>query len=204
MIKVMIADDEPFIRQGLKILINWEQYGFTVCAEASNGKEALELMDSMSIDLIITDIKMPNMSGIELIEYTWDHISKQIRFIILSGFYEFEYARKAIKYGVVDYVLKPVQKEELIRALENYKEQHYKRIADRKKLENSDKLEFDRCLSYLISDKYDKDNLDYVKSFTSDYSDIRYISIEYDPSEDDFKALQAETKMKARNHLYDF
>ena len=120
MIKVMIADDEPFIRQGLKILINWEQYGFEICGEAANGKEALELMEREEYDLVITDIKMPGMNGLELIEHTWEKVSRHTRFIILSGFYEFEYARKAIKYGVVDYVLKPVQMEELIRALENY------------------------------------------------------------------------------------
>ena len=125
MIKVMIVDDEPYIRQGLRILIGWEQYGFEVCAEAANGKEAIELLKQKKIDLIVTDIKMPEMNGVELIEHTWEHVSKQIRFIILSGFYEFEYAKKAIKYGVVDYVLKPVQKEELIKVLESYKEQYF-------------------------------------------------------------------------------
>ncbi len=77
MIKVMIADDEPFIRQGLKILIDWEQYGFKICGEASNGKEAVELMKENDYDLIITDIKMPLMDGLELIEYTRMHISKK-------------------------------------------------------------------------------------------------------------------------------
>jgi two-component system response regulator YesN len=203
MIKVMIADDEPFIRQGLKILINWEQYGFEVCGEAANGKEALELMKEKEFDLIITDIKMPNMSGLELIEYTWEQVSKHTRFIILSGFYEFEYARKAIKFGVVDYVLKPVQKEELIRALENYKEQYFKKIAERKKLEYSDKLVFDRQLAYLISDKYNQENLEYVRNSVSDNKDVRYISIEYDTSEPKFKALTKEGKIIVKNELYD-
>lgn len=203
MIKVMIADDEPYIRQGLKILINWEQYGFTLCGEAANGKEALELMKNEEFGLIITDIKMPKMNGIELIEYTWENISKEIRFIILSGFYEFEYAKKAIKYGVVDYVLKPVQKEELIRVLENCKEQFYKKEADRKKLEYSDKIVFDRCLSYLISGKYEKESLDYVNKFITDGSDARYISIEFDTADDDFMSLSVEEKLKERNLLYD-
>ena len=202
MIKVMIADDEPFIRQGLRILINWEQYGFEICGEAANGKEALELMKEMEYDLIITDIKMPNMSGLELIEHTWEKISKHTRFIILSGFYEFEYARKAIKFSVVDYVLKPVQKDELIRALENYKEQYFKKLAERKKLEYSDKLVFDRHLAYLISDKYDDENLNYVQSAVSECKDVRYISIEYDPSEPKFKALTKEGKIKVKNELY--
>lgn len=203
MIKVMIADDEPFIRQGLKILINWEQYGFEICGEAANGKEALELMEREEYDLVITDIKMPGMNGLELIEHTWEKVSRHTRFIILSGFYEFEYARKAIKYGVVDYVLKPVQMEELIRALENYKEQYFKQIAERKHLEYSEKIIFDRNLSYLISDRFDNESLEYVTRYLPDSSNLRYISIEYEPSEPEFQALTKEEKIKARSGLYD-
>jgi two-component system response regulator YesN len=203
MIKVMIVDDEPYIRQGLKILINWEQYGFTICGEAANGNEALELMKSIEIDLIITDIKMPQMNGIELMEYTWANLSKQIRFIILSGFYEFEYAKKAIKVGAVDYVLKPVQKEELVRALENYKEQHFKQVEDRKKLEYSEKIVFDSYLSNLIADKYDNESLEYVNKYITDAFNVRYISMEYDPTDENFNALSKEGKLKARNLLYD-
>lgn len=147
MIKVMIVDDEPFIRQGLKILIDWEQYGYSICGEAANGKEASEKLRAEEYDLVITDIKMPNMSGIELIEYTWLNISKQIRFILLSGFYEFEYAKKAIKYGAVDYILKPVQKGELIKILEDSKELYPERKEDRWNKENSEKAVFAHSLT---------------------------------------------------------
>ncbi len=203
MIRVLIVDDEPYIRQGLKIIINWEQYGFTVCGEAGNGKEALELLETSNIDLVITDIKMPIMSGLELIEQTWERVSRRIGFIILSGFYEFEYARKAIKYSVNDYVLKPVQKDELIRALENYKDQHFRKIAEQKKLEDSNKLLFDRHLTNLIADKYDAEDLEYVKKFLADASNIRFISIEYDSSDESFHDLPTEEKVKARNVLND-
>lgn len=203
MIKVLIVDDEPYIRQGLKIIINWEQYGFTVCAEAANGKEALELMETMEFDLVITDIKMPNMSGLELIEQTWERVSRRIGFIILSGYYEFEYARKAIKYSVIDYVLKPVQKEELVRALENYRDQHFRQMAERKKLEDSSKILFDRHMANLISDKYDTESLGYVKDFLVDTENVRFISIEYDSSGDYFQELSNEDNVKAKSLLYD-
>ena len=69
MIKILIVDDEPFIRQGLKILINWEQYGYEIIGEAANGLEAIKQLEEKEIDLVIADIKMPEMNGIELIEY---------------------------------------------------------------------------------------------------------------------------------------
>ena len=203
MIRVMIVDDEPYIRQGLKILINWEQYGFSVCAEAANGKEALELMGQNEFDLVITDIKMPNMSGIELLEHTREAISNKISFIILSGFSDFEYAKKAIKYQVVDYILKPVQKEELLRVLESYKERHFRKLADNKKLEDSNKILFDRNLAYLLSGRYHQDNLEYVKKYLADSGRVRYINIEFDASEERFKILTQEERMTVRGLLYD-
>ena len=115
MIKILIVDDEPFIRQGLKILINWEEYGYEIVGEAANGIEAIKVLEEKEIDLIIADIKMPEMNGIELIEYVHDNILSEIKFIMLSGYYEFEYAKKAIKYNVTDYILKPIQKDELIK-----------------------------------------------------------------------------------------
>lgn len=203
MIKVLIVDDEPYIRQGLRILINWEQYGFEVCDEASNGKEALELLMKNKYDLVVTDIKMPVMSGIELIEHTWAQVSDQIRFIILSGFYEFEYAKKAIKFGVVDYVLKPVQKEELVRVLNDYKVQYLKQKEDKQKLEYSEKYIFDRSIASLISGKFEATVLADVERYLYSTHDIRYIGIEFDPAHADFAVLSSEEKLKARNQLYD-
>ena len=203
MIRVMIVDDEPFIRQGLMILIHWEQYGFSICGEASNGKEAIERMKGNAYDLIITDIKMPQMDGLELIAYTWEHISNEIRFIILSGFYEFEYAKKAIKYDVADYVLKPVQREELIRALEDYKEQYNRRIEKQKKMEFSEKIVFDRHISRLIAGKQDKESFAYAVKYLADYTSVRYISLDYDTTQEQFQELSEEEKRKAQSLLYD-
>ena len=162
MIKVMIVDDEPYIRQGLRILIDWEQYGFRITAEASNGHEAVDVLKNTDIDLVITDIKMPQMDGLELIEYTRKHISSNIRFIILSGFYEFEYAKKAIKYDVADYVLKPVQREELIKVLEEYKEAYYQHIENLKKQQMSERIILERHLTALMSGIYDSRNMPYI------------------------------------------
>jgi len=203
MIKVMIVDDEPYIRQGLKILIDWEHFGFKISAEASNGHEAVKILENTEIDLVITDIKMPHMDGLELIEYTREHISGNIRFIILSGFYEFEYAKKAIKNDVADYVLKPVQKDELIKVLEEYKEYYYREMENLKKQEMSERIIFERHLSALLSGISDTESIEYVKNYLSDPVNVRYISIEYDSTDENYNQLTDDEKAKEQACLFD-
>ncbi|MDQ0230749.1 response regulator [Metabacillus malikii] len=113
MISVMIVDDESTTRQGIVTLIPWEDYGFSVIGTAGSGFEAIEKVEQLKPKLMIVDIKMPGMSGIELIE----HINKSnssMKFLILSGHAEFEYAKRAMKCNVNGYLLKPVDEDELI------------------------------------------------------------------------------------------
>lgn len=203
MIKVMIVDDEPYIRQGLRILINWERYGYTVCEEAANGHEAVKILEEKDIDLVITDIKMPGMDGLELIEYTRENISPKIPFIILSGFYEFEYAKKAIKYDVADYVLKPVQREELIKVLEEYKVLYYNQIEKYKKQEIYEKIIFDRHLASVMSGVYNCEDIDYIKNYLFNIDNVRYIRIEYDDTSNKYNKLTSEEKSNEQNRLYE-
>lgn len=109
--KLIVVDDEFIIRDGL-MQFKWEKLGFTVAGGASNGKEALELMGETSVDFLITDIKMPVMDGLELIEKVQQKYPAT-KILILTGYKDFEYARKAIKAGVVEYLLKPVELHEL-------------------------------------------------------------------------------------------
>ncbi|MCL6458431.1 MAG: response regulator, partial [Gorillibacterium sp.] len=118
MLKVLIVDDEPVIRAGLAQLINWEQYGFTIAAKAKNGEHALQLITNETPDLIITDIRMPKMDGLQLIQTLREDRNLQTPVIILTGFNEFDYAHQAIRFQVRDYLLKPVDKAELIAALQ--------------------------------------------------------------------------------------
>ena len=155
MIRVLIVDDEPFIRQGVKILINWKEHGYEVIGEASNGKEAMEIIKNTSVDLVITDIKMPEMNGLELIERVKKNNYKNIKFIVLSGFYEFEYAKTAIKYGVKDYVLKPIQKEELNHVLDEFQKDFAKEQDDLKKIEKAENDRYEMNLNKLIIGKAD-------------------------------------------------
>jgi len=114
MLKILIVDDEPFIRQGLSVLIDWEAEGFFIAGEASNGEEALALIRKNEYDLIIADIRMPGMGGIELLKQTREQNLSKARFVILSGFFEYEYAKEAIRYSCTDYILKPIKQQELV------------------------------------------------------------------------------------------
>lgn len=110
--KVIIVDDEYFARLALIKSIDWSAYGFEVIAEAENGKEAYRLIVEMKPDLVILDINMPFVNGLELLEKTTEN-ELNTKFILLSGYSEFEYAKEAIKYGVESYLLKPLIEQEL-------------------------------------------------------------------------------------------
>ena len=105
--KVLIADDEPFILQGLSVLIDWEAEGCEIVRKATNGMEALDYLRQNSVDLVISDIKMPEMSGLELLEKIRTEKISDAYFIFLSGYNEFAYAQKAMRYSCMDYLLKP-------------------------------------------------------------------------------------------------
>lgn len=118
---ILIVDDEKITREGISQLIDWQQYGFKVIGLAENGKVGLEMTRKLLPDLIITDIKMPEMTGLEMIEILRQENIKS-EFIILSGYSDFEYAKKAIKTGVISYILKPIDEDELIESLKKYNE----------------------------------------------------------------------------------
>lgn len=122
MYKVLIVDDEASIRKGLGILIRWNDYGFEVGGEAENGSEALDRLKQESFDVLVSDIRMPKMNGLELIQEI-DRMALNMRVILISGHRDFEYARSAIEFGVVNYVLKPINQELLIKTLLKIKEQ---------------------------------------------------------------------------------
>lgn len=202
MINILIVDDEPFIRQGLKILINWEQYGYKIVGEAANGLEAIKELEKNEIDLIVADIKMPEMNGIELIEYVRENISDKIKFIVLSGYYEFEYAKKAIKYGVTDYILKPIQKDELIKTLLSFKEEYNKQKSQKNMEKMKDKAVFDKYLREIIYGKIDDSILQYVNKYQSFSEHLRYIIIEISYSSDNYNNISDAEKRRGYEEFY--
>lgn len=110
--KVLIADDEPDVRTGLKTIIDWEGLGFEVCGEAENGEACLRQILRLQPDLVLLDIRMPKMHGLECAQEArkrgWDG-----KIVVLSGYSDFKYAQSAIRCGVETYLLKPIDEDEL-------------------------------------------------------------------------------------------
>ena len=114
--KIMIVDDMPIFLEYLRGCIDWNAYGFEICCEAHDGRDALEKMEEYLPDVVLTDITMPYLNGLELSErIIKDYPDTSV--VLITGNNEFEYARKAVKIGVCDYIVKPFEKEELILSL---------------------------------------------------------------------------------------
>lgn len=111
--KVLIVDDETVVRKGIALGVDWASVGCQVVGEAENGEEGLELARRLSPDLIITDIRMPKINGIEMMN-ALRREGNESRVIVLSAYSDFSYARSALKFGADDYLLKPFRDDELL------------------------------------------------------------------------------------------
>lgn len=120
MYKLMLVDDEDAVRKNVINKINWDQYGFTIVCEANNGNEAYEMFEIYTPEVVITDIKMPFMNGLELSEKILEKYPFT-KIIVLTGFDEFQYAKKSIDIHITNYILKPIASKELIDVLKEVK-----------------------------------------------------------------------------------
>lgn len=128
MLSVLLADDEARTLHHLMTGISWSQLGMEVCFAASNGNEALQFIESHPVDILITDIRMPGMDGLELCQ----HVRKKHRdmsIILLTGYADFEYARRGIELQVTDYCLKPIDSDQLTQTLRRAVRQGYGRFS---------------------------------------------------------------------------
>ena len=161
MLKVLLVDDEPFILQGLKLLLDWKAEGYEIYT-ATNGKEALDFINYNPVDLVIADIKMPVMTGLELLKELRESKHSDIYFVILSGFAEFNYAQEALRYNCTDYILKPVEKEQLLGILRKVSELNTEKETMDKDRAKKERAYLDRNLMALLSGKFDKGNIEYL------------------------------------------
>ena len=131
--RIMIVDDEQEVRQAMIRKLDWEALGFQVVLEAENGQDALEKAESVPLDVVLTDIKMPFMDGFTMGKHLM-RTHPGVKLIIFSGFDEFQYAKEAIKLNVVEYILKPVNAQELTQIFTRVRESLDEEIAQRRNI----------------------------------------------------------------------
>ncbi|MBN2221555.1 MAG: response regulator [Vallitaleaceae bacterium] len=132
MITMLIADDEPIITKGIKKLIDWKQFGIEIVGEYQEGASALHHLITQKVDIALLDISMPEKTGIEIISELRE-LELETQVVFISGFQDFEYAREALSKGAVEYLLKPINKEELLKAIERCTKRlpEYKKIHEK-------------------------------------------------------------------------
>lgn len=178
MLKVLLVDDEPFIVKGLSVLIDWKKEGFEIVATASNGQEALNILKEQEVDLIISDINMPEVTGLELLQKIREEHLSDAYFVILSGYADFSYAQKAIRYDCSDYIVKPVEREELLKVLLDVAALRETKAQEKEASDKKERAFLARNIIALIKGKYDQVNLNTVKQQMRLSEEIRYIEIE--------------------------
>lgn len=158
--KLLIADDEIDVREGIRFLLDWADLGFIICGEGKNGADTLEQILKLQPDIVLLDIRMPKLSGLEVVRQAQEggFLGK---FIILSGYSDFAYAQEAIHLGVTSYLTKPIEEEELKKAVLEAKESILKeQQAQKKFLEYRDKAR-DSILKDILYHKANYPFLDY-------------------------------------------
>lgn len=163
MLKVLVVDDEKLVRKGIVLGVDWLALDCMVVAEASNGLEGLEAAQKFNPDLIITDIKMPKMDGIEMLRHLRE-VYKDVHVIFLTAYSDFSYAQGAVKLSASDYLLKPFQDGELEETVLRVQ----KKITDGRKQINSNIKEVSIMLKKGDKSKYVMEAIDYVANHYND------------------------------------
>ena len=122
MYKVVICDDEAIICDGLKRLVKWEEYGFEVQECFYNGSDTIQYLDAHDIDVLVTDIQLPDITGLQIAEYLFEH-NRKTKVILISGYKSFEYAQQAMAYGITDYITKPIKFSRFHMILDQFRQQ---------------------------------------------------------------------------------
>ena len=189
MLKVLLVDDEPFIMEGLSVIIDWNNEGFEIVGKVSNAFEALELLQKEEIDLVISDIKMPGMTGLELVEKVYEEKISDAYFVMLSGYNDFRYVRTALQNACLDYMLKPISKDELLKVLDRVRK--YYEINKKKRIESSimEREVFAKNMIPICRGRFRTDNVEYVQRYLGDHKGFRYISVELDERDDTLKRV---------------
>jgi Response regulator containing CheY-like receiver domain and AraC-type DNA-binding domain len=172
MLKVLLIDDEPIVREGLKTIIEWENNGFFICEEGIDGKDGLNKILQIRPDLVLIDIKMPGLNGIEVIKEAREQ-NFNGKFIILTGYSDFAYAKSAIKYDVSSYLLKPIDEDELLQIVKNLYSKICSEIKINKLIDDNIKISKNNLIKELM---LGKENVHGLTEQLKDYN----LNYEYD------------------------
>jgi len=138
---LVIIDDEIRIRHGIKQTFPWEEMGFQVVADFDSSLRALEYISTNAVDIVLTDIKMPIMDGIELAQKI-KALNERVEIIFISGYRDFSYAKSAISIGIKDYITKPINREELMTLFERVKADLDRQNADALQMQDESNLPY--------------------------------------------------------------
>lgn len=161
--KVFLVDDEMIIRQGIRNSIDWEKEGYEYCGDAPDGEMALPLIEQCQPDIVITDIEMPFMDGLQLSKIIREKMSR-IKIVILSGHDEFEYAREALRIQISEYCLKPVSSSDLLEILQKVSSKIDQEELEKEKISNLKHQLF--CNESLAQEKFLKELCEGIYSTT--------------------------------------
>lgn len=164
MYQVLLVDDEPAIREGLRTLVDWRQLGFAICGDAANGREGLEACGRLKPDVMLVDIRMPGIDGLQMIEEI-RRLSLSCKVLILTGYSDFQYAKRAIDNQVDGYLLKPVDPDELQERLLRLRQKISDERAAMERLESSRSLEKEQLLRRMLTE----DNVDWERPDNADW-----------------------------------
>jgi len=139
MLKVLVADDEQKVCQLIVNIIDWKEYGFEIIGVVGDGLSAYKFLQEHTVNLMITDIRMPGCDGMELIQKA-QVLNPDMHFIIISGYSQFDYAQQAIRYGVEDYLLKPIRKKDLTATLKKILDKYAEEVQYTQKRRDAEML----------------------------------------------------------------
>lgn len=155
MLKLLIIDDEPHVREGLLDLVEWSALGFEVCGVGTDGEDGMKKIIQQKPHVVLTDIRMPSLTGIEMIKQLKQrHI--ECEFIILSGYSDFQYAKESIMLNVFDYLVKPIEEEALIDVFTRVREKIEKKQKTVVQLSNYRKIEHENQLKTLLTGDFEE------------------------------------------------
>lgn len=195
MIKLLIVDDEPLVQIGIKSMLNWADYGIEICGTAMNGVNALQMIEEYSPEIVITDIRMPIMNGLELAKTCREKYGKIPVFIILTSYEEFGLIKEAMSYQVADYLVKleldakslAESVERSIERLTEYKESESYRASGRPLLQSYQDKFFMRLLHNLFDNE--EQFLLQVKDLNLNFSDRCYLAAHGEIHEETAKTM---------------